>query len=661
MSGSFTVGALAVAVREANAVGAVRLTLLPRRLEIELLRAGSFSDGYVPGGLTRFVRFSVPYSAVRGLVRRARGLMLSLDPAVATPYSRFYLTHFTDLPLEAIAVMHRRRSVARGFAWLLPLPLAVWIATRIPADLVSGTVGRASAGAVLALALAVALRSVSTWIEVGGPLSRRLRDALERKLAQRMGFEPASFHETDPFDLPELDRVEERPFEGPPRVWDEPIVLEPPPVEARPREIAPPPAPPVARLAPLPAPARREVPKATPIERPAPVEKRAGAAAGTFPPPPQLPPRAVIPVRQRPEPPPLPPPASAASAAVPSRRLGPTGKRVLTAGLAAAAVLAGLVGYRAVSAMRPAAKTATTSDAARGEAPADEAVAVAAPVVSNDAPPALPAEPAVTARAEEPRPAGCTCAHADSPLWRTGLPALTMIPIPKGRGDKLDSIAPVADEKGVSRYAFDVAVVNNANVPLKDVKIVITFARRNERGERVGATDRGLFWEGELMPARSVKWSVKGPGTELKIEMGERRMLGELPVAPADGFAKLLRARQPAVRLHASMMLAYLGDPRAKEAALALPAMSPTDEATRAKILRASGPLFVCDARYDKGDLAACVFNASDAPVVDPSIGEATEGDPLRKTPLTVTIPPHTGAPVTVAGFGPEAEELIAF
>jgi len=237
-----------------------------------------------------------------------------------------------------------------------------------------------------------------------------------------------------------------------------------------------------------------------------------------------------------------------------------------------------------------------------------------------------------------------------------------MIPIPKaGHGERPDSIAPLADEKGVSRYAFDVAVVNNANVPLKDVKIVITFARRNERGERVGATDRGLFWEGELMPARSVKWSVKGPGTELKIEMGEQRMLGELPVAPADGFAKLLRARQPAVRLHAAMMLAYLGDPRAKEAALALPAMSATDEATRARILRAAGPLFVCDARYDKGDLSACVFNASEAPVVDPSIGEATEGEPLRKSPLQVTIPPHAGAPVTVPGFGGEAEELVAF
>jgi len=157
------VGALAVAAREANAVGAVRLTLLPRRLEIELLRAGSFADGYVPGGLTRFVRFSVPYSAVRGLVRREHGVILSLDAAAATPYNRFFLTHFTDLPLEALASVHKRRMWATAIHWLVPLPLAAFVVEQAPSELCSGLLGRASAFGLLALGAAYAIGVAAGW------------------------------------------------------------------------------------------------------------------------------------------------------------------------------------------------------------------------------------------------------------------------------------------------------------------------------------------------------------------------------------------------------------------------------------------------------------------------------------------------------------------
>ena len=80
MRPSFTVGALAVAARRANAVGAVRATLLPGGLEIELMRVSGFSQGFAPGGVAEPVAFRVPYTAVRGLVREGRVLYLSFDP-----------------------------------------------------------------------------------------------------------------------------------------------------------------------------------------------------------------------------------------------------------------------------------------------------------------------------------------------------------------------------------------------------------------------------------------------------------------------------------------------------------------------------------------------------------------------------------------------------
>ncbi|NUR75187.1 MAG: hypothetical protein HOQ28_02730 [Thermoleophilia bacterium] len=692
MSGSFTVGALAVAAREANAVGAVRLTLLPRRLEIELLRAGSFAEGYVPGGLTRFVRCSVPYAAVRGLVRRSRGVVLSLDPGVAVPYNRFYLTHVTDLPLEALAAVHRRRSIARGLAWVLPLPFAAWAASRLPEALVSGALGRGSVALVCALMTALVLLALAGWVETGGPLSQRLRDALERKLAQRMGFEPTSFHDTDPFELPEVDdqRLEYLAAPGAPAVVPaaapvlaprypppapvlndarsrlvEPIEIpityvDPPLVhvrEATPRpavthlrDVTPAPAPVAVRRDVTPAPppvVRRDVtPAPPPVVRrdvtpaPPPVSRTAPwpEPPAHFPPPPARVELGTVPgVEPAPGPiaaPPAPPPDTVVVAESRGKRT-----RIVTSVLGVAAVVAGLAGYRAVDRMKSqreaAASTPAPVEPSTPNEPVAETSPSAAPTAAPEAVSALPA---------------CTCARSDSPLWRTGLPVLSMLPIPnKKDGKTAASIAPVVDEEGVSRYDFDVAIVNNAAIGLRDVRIVVTFARRNSKGERIGATDRGLFWEGELGPARSVKWSVSGPGTELKIEMDEQRMLGkDASPASADEFARLLRARQSAVRLHAAMMLAYLGDPRAVDAAKSLHDLSETDALTQARIVRAASPIRLCDVSFtEAGSMSACAFNGTDAPVDGATIVEVGE-----------TLPPKAGKKVTAPSFGPEAEEL---
>ncbi|HTJ83519.1 MAG TPA: hypothetical protein VL400_17485 [Polyangiaceae bacterium] len=531
MGGSLSVGALAIASSEANAIGAVRVSLLPRRLEIELLAATSYRETFVPGPLTELARFSVPYTAVRGFVRREEGLVLSLDPLVAAPHTRFHLVHFTDLPLEALASVHKRRAWLRALAWLAPLPLALLVVALVPDGLAAGVLGRGALALAVLFAAGFVLRAAARAATFGGPTSARLARIFERRLAERVGLRPAAVHETDPFEVPEP---------------------EPPRTIALPRI-------PVARLA---------------------------VGAGTV-----------------------------------------------------AAFALALAGYKALSSMP---KPPPTPEAERGLA--------------------VMTEPGALAMAPAPRGEACSCARADSPLWRGGVPVLSVIPIAKHpkAGDPVGVVAPDVDRKKVPRYDFDVAVVNNAAEPLVDVKLVLTFARRNKAGERTNVTDRGLFWEGELGPARSVKWSVKAPGSEVKIDVSDARLLdGKVAPAPAEGFRRLLGSAKPPIRLHAATMLAWLGDPGALEAARGLAGLGAAEEVVKERIVRAASPLRTCDVSVDDaGTLSACVFNAGKADAAKLRLVEVAPEGAGRHVDAVESLEAGTGERVRVAGFGGPVEEL---
>ncbi len=581
MSGSFTVGALAIARPEANAVGAVRITLLPKRIELELLLVGSYTDSFVPGALTRSVRMSAPYTAVRGLVRRDDGVTLTFDSRVVLPFNRFVLVHFTDLPLEALASVHKKRARTAMLATLLPLPLALAAALLVPGELASGALGRGALAILVLVASATALRLAVRLRSYGGPLSDQLQSAFEHRLAQRLAIEPAASFETDPFDPPET------------------------------RELRPEPAPAPRALQPAPAPVAIE---------PAPAAL------------------AIEPARLLVEPPPpaeIPSPSIAAARHAPP----PRARGLVFAALGVITVVAGLAGYRAIE---------------RAETPGRASATVE---VSEPSPPAAPSSEGTTTSAWPT----CRCAHADSPLWKDGLPVLTLIPISRQRDDAgrpASNIAPVVT-KGVPRYDFDMAVVNDAAVPLKDVRVVLTFARRNKRGERTNVTDRGLFWEGELGPGRSVKWNVEAPGSEVRIDVDERRKLGDVPAAPADAFVKLLGARQPSVRLHAAVMLAYLGDGRARDAATGLSDLSDADERVRQMVLRASAPLRVCDLKApEKGALEACLDNTSDHDEPELDLVEIAPEGGGRRVSFGEPLAASTGRRVRFGGFGELPEEL---
>jgi hypothetical protein len=613
VSGSFTIGAIAASSRDANSVGAVRITLLPKRLEIELLKAGAYSDGYLPGGLTRFVRVSAPYTAVRGFVRRGQGVLLSFDSRVVTPHNRFYLTHFSDAPLEALAAAYKRRRVAGVLSWLIPLPFAIWASVAVPPHLVAGPLGRIAFGAITLLALGAAGRGLVLWATRGGPLSERLRETLSQRLSQRLGFDPALFHETDPFDVPERDVL----------------------VRAGLGELA---APPTERAAD--ALVQTNAASAPPVASGFPGASAPGKPLG-FPEPPTL----LAPVLPAPAAtsvaPPAPTLAPPASVRAPALREVATSRSpaLVRTGLIAAAMIvltcaAGIFSLRLIRQVQPELKPPVQARAGLEDVPIPSDEAIEAPTLPT-----------------------CRCERADSPLWRGGVPLLSVVPIAKepNKEGGSSSIAPQLSKRGRGRYNFDLAIVNNAKVPLSDLRVVVTFARRNARNERVGATDRGLFWGGELAPGHSVKWSVKGPGTELKIDVEERRTLGEIGPAPADAFAKLLRSDKLPLRLHAATMLAYLNDPRGVEYARGLTDLGPVDELIRTRILRTAEPLTVCQIKSQQAALSVCAYNGTDEKLWGLSLVEV-DGD--RRIPIPEPIPKKLGLVIEAPDFGEAPDEL---
>jgi hypothetical protein len=548
----FSVGALALAAPRANAVGAVRLTLAPEVLEVELLRVVGFSRGFAAGGVAEPVRFTVPYVAVRGLVRRGRMLYLALDPGVIAPYNRFALARFTADPAEALTRAYLARALARWVSYLVPLPFGALVGLLAPGSLVSGALGRASLAALLALAAWFALREIVAWQSWGGPLSDRSRDALEQAMAERLGL----FSEPEP----EPATLDETPF-------------------------------------PL------------------------GAA------------RSLTRVRVAPD-----PPAPALSS-----------RSIFT--VAFAAIFAVVVMALAKRLGDPAAIPPRVETLQAGLAAASRR--------AHDAVAPEPAEPG-----EEPRaaPAGaavgprCFCQRAMSPLWAEGIPALQILTF-AGEDDLGSGAVPREDRPGSPRYDLDVAAVNDGAQPIRDVRVTVTFARRNKAGRRVGAVDRGLFWSGLLAPGHAVKWHVRAPGSEMKIDASVTGTLEDagLDPAPAVAFAELTRSRWRAVRAHGALMLAYLHDPRGREAALALDGRTPEDRLFLARIARAAAPVIACDAKIEGDRLGVCVFNGASTP----REGLELRGLPAAapRFPIAGKLGVHEGGRLDVPFAGPSPEE----
>ena len=211
----------------------------------------------------------------------------------------------------------------------------------------------------------------------------------------------------------------------------------------------------------------------------------------------------------------------------------------------------------------------------------------------------------------------CRCDRADSLLWADPPPRLSVLVLKQrvrpGRGS-------IEHESARKRYTdLDVAVVNNGAKELDQITLqVLFFARDPGNSRRAQVDNRPLFFEGPLRGGQAIKWGTNAEGTEVEIQGPALGSLGGEgdSAAPSDRFAELLAAHHRPVRRHGAMMLAYLGDPRAREALLKLREALREDEAPYLdRLLQATSEVRVCrlSVKQDTAgaSVTACLFNTT--------------------------------------------------
>jgi hypothetical protein len=257
----------------------------------------------------------------------------------------------------------------------------------------------------------------------------------------------------------------------------------------------------------------------------------------------------------------------------------------------------------------------------------------------------------------------CTCQRVDSSLWRDGFPELSILVSPvKGDIDALwlepGKTYPVGFAAGEKpRAELDLAVVNNGTRTMRELNLVLTFAERSPTGERLKPRERGLYWGRRLRPGESVKWRVKAPGTEVKIDTRHQAPLDPTKVADAEAFYRLSQARLAPVRLHGAVMLAMLGDPRYASLAKAAGKLGHKGEAVRAELMRASTPLSVCDPLPVEEGLETCLWNGSDELARSLVVVEIAEDGTEKRHVVTDYFHPHEGLRV-VLPIDPKAASI---
>lgn len=282
--------------------------------------------------------------------------------------------------------------------------------------------------------------------------------------------------------------------------------------------------------------------------------------------------------------------------------------------------------------------------ASPGDQPASRAQLTPPPKPSTGSAQALPSVRKTSPPAGTPLGTECSCDRADSLLWSEPIPRLSLIILEQrsrpGRGP---------DEKRDSRYLeLELAVINNSDESIRELALLVLFYERDasSEGKRSQVDTRPLYFEGPLLPGQAIKWSMEAEGTEFSVENPYRSPIGGDGeyAAPPSRVVELLQARNRPVRLHGAMLLAFLGDPRAREGALALrDALRENEASYLTRVLHATAPLRVCQLQVagtgTKRSVSACLYNAGAEPQRD--LGIQIRGlDGLLSTESPTAEPP---------------------
>lgn len=278
----------------------------------------------------------------------------------------------------------------------------------------------------------------------------------------------------------------------------------------------------------------------------------------------------------------------------------------------------------------------------------------------------------------------CACERADSLLWAAPIPRLSLVVlgqrVRQGRGP---------EENRRKKYLeLDLAVVNNSKESIGEVALLVLFYERDlpPSDRRTQIDSRPLFYEGPLLPGQAIKWSTEGEGSEFEVENPFRGHIGPSgeDAAPTSRLVELLDAKNRPVRLHGAMLLAFLGDPRAREGALNLREALREDEASYlTRVLQVTSDVRVCQIQVagtgSARSMAACIYNSGAEPQRELGIkirgldGPLSPESPISAPPTVLVesafpisgeLPARAGRAVRISldvgGKNPEAYEAYA-
>lgn len=201
--------------------------------------------------------------------------------------------------------------------------------------------------------------------------------------------------------------------------------------------------------------------------------------------------------------------------------------------------------------------------------------------------------------------APCVCRRSDSALYQVAFPKQSTLLIAQSSRAHKDHF----------HLELELGVVNNSKEVLDEVNLLVNFY---EQEGKKPTKDRPLHYGSALVPGQAVKWHVEARGTSFLVHNPVTAVLdpaaGEL--APADAFAELLNANHRPVRLHGAMMLAFLGDERAKAGAVSLrEALRENEAPYLERLMMALGDLASCNWQVSETgrlrQVNACVYNRS--------------------------------------------------
>jgi hypothetical protein len=265
-----------------------------------------------------------------------------------------------------------------------------------------------------------------------------------------------------------------------------------------------------------------------------------------------------------------------------------------------------------------------TREPARLEAPpAEELRPAPTPLPTIAAPPPVDtAEPThanqdSTAVARVTGP--CDCPRSDSLLWSKPIPSLSLVVLASRRYKR----------KEHDRVELEFAAINNSNQDISELTSMAEFFQQDPppSSKLISVSTRAVYFDGPLRPGAAIKWHVDAEGMTFRLHPAAengRPITGTIDehgdnAAPTNSIALLLKAHNRPVRLHGAMLLAYLRDPRARDAAVELgDSMRDSESSYLRRLMEALGEIRTCQVQVSTSGahrrVFACVFNTADTP-----------------------------------------------